>query len=99
MKLWTAEVAHSPFAATPLITDMNANGMLDIIAAPLSETQTVLEAETGTTLKNTKWPTQMLDSSIFASPLQVSVSGDLSRTTLMMMMMMMMMMMSCLLPM
>ncbi|XP_052267793.1 uncharacterized protein LOC127869338 isoform X2 [Dreissena polymorpha] len=76
MKLWTAEVAHSPFAATPLITDVNANGMLDIIAAPLSETQTVLEAETGTTLKNTKWPTQMLDSSIFASPLQYDIDGD-----------------------
>jgi len=71
MKLWTAEVAHSPFAASPLITDVNADGHLDIVAAPLSETQTVLDAETGKVLKGTKWPTQMLDTSILASPLQV----------------------------
>lgn len=72
MKLWTAEVAHSPFAAVPLIADVDADGSLDIVAAPLSEAQTVLEAETGKTLKDSKWPAQMLDSSILASPLQVS---------------------------
>ena len=72
LKLWTAEVAHSPFAATPLITDVDADGSLDIVAAPLSETQTVLDAETGNTLRDSRWPTQMLDSSILASPLQVS---------------------------
>jgi len=71
MKLWTAEVAHSPFAASPLIADVNADGHLDIVAAPLSETQTVIDAETGKVLKGTKWPTQMLDTSILASPLQV----------------------------
>ncbi|WAR19978.1 DEX1-like protein [Mya arenaria] len=44
MKLWTAEVAHSPFATTPLIADVNADGHLDIVAAPLSETQTLPSA-------------------------------------------------------
>lgn len=71
MKLWTAEVAHSPFAAAPLITDVDGDGRLDIIAAPLSESQTVIEAETGKILTNSKWPTQKLDTSIFASPIQV----------------------------
>ena len=71
MRLWTTEVAHSPFTAAPLITDVDADGQLDIIAAPLSEAQTVVLAETGKTLPNTKWPTQKLDSSIFSSPLQV----------------------------
>ncbi|XP_052769103.1 uncharacterized protein LOC128209205 isoform X2 [Mya arenaria] len=76
MKLWTAEVAHSPFATTPLIADVNADGHLDIVAAPLSETQTVLEGETGKTILGTKWPTQMLHTSILASPLQYDIDGD-----------------------
>ena len=75
MRLWTTEVAHSPFTAAPLITDIDADGQLDIVAAPLSDAQTVISAETGKTLPNTKWPTQKLDSSIFSSPLQVCNVG------------------------
>ena len=71
MRLWTTEIAHSPFTAAPLIADVDADGQLDIVAAPLSEAQTVVSAETGKTLPNTKWPTQKLDSSVFSSPLQV----------------------------
>ena len=68
-------MAHSPFTAAPLITDIDADGQLDIVAAPLSDAQTVISAETGKTLPNTKWPTQKLDSSIFSSPLQVCNVG------------------------
>ena len=71
MRLWTTEIAHSPFTAAPLIADVDADGQLDIVAAPLSEAQTVVSAETGKTLLNTKWPTQKLDSSVFSGPLQV----------------------------
>ncbi|KAL4234802.1 hypothetical protein ACF0H5_006444 [Mactra antiquata] len=76
MKLWTAEVAHTPFAASPLITDINADGKLNIVAAPLSESQTVLEAETGKTLPDSKWPTQKLDTSILSSPIQFDINND-----------------------
>ena len=71
MRLWTTEIAHSPFTAAPLIADVDADGQLDIVAAPLSEAQTVVSAETGKSIPNTKWPTQKLDSSVFSSPLQV----------------------------
>ena len=71
IKLWTAEVAHSSFAAAPLITDVDADGSLDIVAAPLSESHTVIVAETGRTLPNSRWPAQKLDSSFLSSPLQV----------------------------
>ena len=72
MKLWTAEIAHSPFAAAPLIADVDADGQLDIVAAPLSESHSVVVAETGRTLPNSGWPAQKLDSSFFSSPLQVN---------------------------
>ncbi|XP_060553729.1 uncharacterized protein LOC132714827, partial [Ruditapes philippinarum] len=76
MKLWTAEIAHSPFAAAPLISDVDGDGRLDIIAAPLSESKTVVEAENGKTLTESRWPTQKLDTSILASPLQFDIDGD-----------------------
>ncbi|KAK3608630.1 hypothetical protein CHS0354_042629 [Potamilus streckersoni] len=76
IQLWSAEVAHSPFVAAPLLTDVDADGSLDIVAAPVSETLTVLQADTGKPLPGTRWPAQKLDSSINSSPLQFDIDGD-----------------------
>ena len=69
--LWTAELAHSPFASAPLIADVNGDGSLDITATPFSESMSVIDAQTGKVLSESKWPALNLDNSIYASPLQV----------------------------
>ncbi|GAB1600467.1 protein DEFECTIVE IN EXINE FORMATION 1-like [Argonauta hians] len=75
-KVWMREVANTPFAAPPLIADVNGDGRLNIVAAPFSETITVLDAQTGQHLPDSLWPVQNLHSSIYASPLQYDADGD-----------------------
>lgn len=75
-KLWMREVANSPFAAAPLIADVNGDGRLDVVAAPFSESFTVLDGTTGQHLPDTLWPVQSLHSSMYASPLQYDADGD-----------------------
>lgn len=74
--LWTAELAHSPFASAPLIGDVNGDGSLDIVATPFSESMSVIDAQSGKVLSDSKWPALNLDSSIYASPLQFDVDAD-----------------------
>ncbi|XP_033735102.1 protein DEFECTIVE IN EXINE FORMATION 1-like [Pecten maximus] len=74
--LWTAELAHSPFASAPLIADVNGDGSLDIVATPFSESMSVIDAQTGKVLSDSKWPALNLDSSIYASPLQFDADAD-----------------------
>ncbi|XP_060070559.1 uncharacterized protein LOC132550506 [Ylistrum balloti] len=74
--LWTAELAHSPFASAPLIADVNGDGSLDVVATPFSESMSVIDAKTGKVLSESKWPALNLDSSIYASPLQFDADAD-----------------------
>lgn len=69
--LWTAELAHAPFAAAPLVTLVDDDQKLDIVAAPFSESFSVLNSETGKILSQTAWPALNLDNSVHASPIQV----------------------------
>ncbi|XP_029633556.1 protein DEFECTIVE IN EXINE FORMATION 1-like [Octopus sinensis] len=75
-KIWMREVANTPFAAPPLIADVNGDGKLNIVAAPFSESITVLDAQTGQHMPDSLWPVQNLHSSIYASPLQYDADGD-----------------------
>lgn len=68
----------SPFAAVPLIADVDGDGGLDIVAAPFTEAITVVEGDSGKTLKNTHWPLHNLDSTFHASPLQVGCTFTFS---------------------
>ena len=68
---WHSDVGTSPFAAPPLIADLNGDGGLDIVAAPFSETLTVLDGTSGKELDNSHWPLHNLESTYHASPLQV----------------------------
>ena len=72
--LWTRELGHSPFAATPLIADINADGRLDVVAAPFLDEVSVLQGEDGTTLPGSKWPYPFVDISTHSSPLMVNIS-------------------------
>ncbi|CAG2250271.1 unnamed protein product [Mytilus edulis] len=74
--LWTAELAHSPFAAGPLISDVDGNGKDEIIAAPFSESFTVLQGQNGQILHHSSWPAVNLDNSVHASPLQFDIDHD-----------------------
>lgn len=69
--LWHTDVGTSPFAATPLIADIDGDKNLEIAAAPFSETITVLDGGTGKPLEKSSWPLHNLESTIHASPLQV----------------------------
>ena len=71
--LWHTDVGTSPFAAAPLIADINGDTNLEIVAAPFSETITVLEGESGKSLPNSHWPLHNLETTFHASPLQVIV--------------------------
>ena len=71
--LWTRELGHSPFAAAPLISDIDADGQLDVIAAPFLDEVTVLRGQDGSTLQGTKWPHTFVDVSTHSSPLMVNI--------------------------
>lgn len=74
--LWTAELAHAPFAAAPLVTLVDDDQKLDIVAAPFSESFSVLNSETGKILSQTAWPALNLDNSVHASPIQFDINND-----------------------
>ena len=69
--LWSTEVSRSPFAATPLITDVDGDGSPDIVAAPFTEEVQVVRAEDGQILPDSHWPFHLADRTVLASPLQV----------------------------
>uniref|UniRef100_A0A0B7AVA1 DEX1 C-terminal domain-containing protein n=1 Tax=Arion vulgaris TaxID=1028688 RepID=A0A0B7AVA1_9EUPU len=75
-KLWQTDVSSFPFAATPLVVDVDGDGGLDIVAAPFGESLAVIEGETGKPLHDTSWPQHNLDKSLHSSPLQYDVDED-----------------------
>ncbi|CAG5126243.1 unnamed protein product [Candidula unifasciata] len=64
-KLWQTDISSFPFAATPLVVDVDGDGGLDVVAAP-----------TGKPLHDTSWPQHNLDKSVHSSPLQYDIDGD-----------------------
>ncbi|XP_070578887.1 uncharacterized protein [Ptychodera flava] len=74
--LWTKEVGTSAFASTPLITDVNSDGFLDIVAATFTEEVTVIEGKSGQPIPGSYWPFSLQDSSFHASPIQYDYNKD-----------------------
>ncbi len=66
-------MGHSPFAAAPLIADVDADGQLDVVAAPFLDEVSVLRGRDGRTLSASKWPFVFVDVTTHSSPLAVSV--------------------------
>ncbi|XP_005093156.1 protein DEFECTIVE IN EXINE FORMATION 1 [Aplysia californica] len=75
-RLWQNDISSFPFAAPPLVVDVDGDGGLDVVAAPFGEALTVIEGETGKHLHDTSWPQHNLDRSVHSSPLQYDVDGD-----------------------
>ncbi|BFZ24522.1 hypothetical protein BsWGS_27561 [Bradybaena similaris] len=75
-KLWQTDVSSFPFAAAPLVADVDGDGGLDVVAAPFGESLAVIEGETGKPLHDTSWPQHNLDKSVHSSPLQFDIDGD-----------------------
>ncbi|XP_076442977.1 uncharacterized protein LOC143281614 [Babylonia areolata] len=73
---WHTDIGSSPFASTPLIADVNGDGMLEVVAVPFSETITVLEGSSGKALPSSHWPLHNLDTTFHASPLQYDIDGN-----------------------
>ncbi|KAK7473674.1 hypothetical protein BaRGS_00035071, partial [Batillaria attramentaria] len=74
--LWHTDVGTSPFAAPPLVADIDGGGGLEVAAAPFSESITVLDGNTGKQLTDSHWPLHNLESTFHASPLQYDIDGD-----------------------
>ncbi|KAH9495922.1 hypothetical protein Btru_013685 [Bulinus truncatus] len=75
-KLWQTDISSFPFAASPLVTDIDGDGGLDVVAAPFGEAFAVIEGETGKHLHDTSWPQHNLDKSIHSSTLRFDIDGD-----------------------
>ncbi|KAL8592584.1 hypothetical protein ACOMHN_026514 [Nucella lapillus] len=73
---WHTDIGSSPFAAAPLIADVDGDGMLEVVAVPFSETITVLDGTSGKTLPASYWPLHNLDTTFHASPLQYDIDGN-----------------------
>ncbi|CAL1529969.1 unnamed protein product [Lymnaea stagnalis] len=75
-RLWQTDISSFPFAAVPLLTDIDGDGGLDIVAAPFGETLAVIEGETGKHLHDSGWPQHNLDKSVHSSPLLYDIDDD-----------------------
>lgn len=71
---WSRSVGHTPFAGAPLITDINGDGQMDIVAATFSDEVMVLQGNDGHPLPNARWPFQLVDTAVYASPILVGIS-------------------------
>ena len=70
---WSRQVGHSVFVSSPVLMDVNLDGMLEVVALPFTDDVTVIDARTGSTLPHTVWPRVIPATSYHASPLMVSV--------------------------
>ena len=69
--LWSREVSHVPFAAAPLLADINADGQVDIVVASFTGEIHVLHEEAGQLAEALGWPHKIQLSTVHATPLQV----------------------------
>ena len=68
---WSRELSTAPFAATPLITHVDVDNELDIVATSFSGDVHVVNGKDGQYKQGTSWPYRLPHSSILASPVQV----------------------------
>ena len=73
--LWRRAVGSAPFASVPLVSYIDGDGKLDIIAVPSTGDVYVLQGETGQNVANGHWPYTAQMTSVHASPIQVPCDG------------------------
>jgi hypothetical protein len=69
--LWTSEFSHAPFVSTPVLTDANGDGQIDVIGATFTETIKAINIQSGNVLPNLNWPNHLHDASTYSSPIEV----------------------------
>jgi hypothetical protein len=68
---WSHELSSGPFASTPLISDIDIDGELDVAVTSFSGEIDVVRAKDGQRQTGFLWPYRLLTGSFYASPLQV----------------------------
>ncbi|KAI0221792.1 hypothetical protein LSAT2_026937 [Lamellibrachia satsuma] len=69
--LWRRAVGSAPFASMPLVTYVDGDDKLDIVAVPSTGDVYVLQGENGQNLLSGHWPYTAQQTSVHASPIQV----------------------------
>ena len=77
--LWRRAVGSAPFASMPLVTYIDGDDKLDIVAVPSTGDVYVLQGENGQNLLSGHWPYTAQQTSVHASPIQVLSVGFLAK--------------------
>ena len=73
---WSREVGTSAFVGTPIITDINGDGELDIVATSFAGEIHAIQGMNGQPLSRTHWPFKLAHSSVQSSPIKVSSNAQ-----------------------
>ena len=68
---WSRQVGHSVFVSPPTLSDVNLDGILDIVAVPFTDDVTVIDTHSGATIPHTVWPRVIPTTSYHSSPIMV----------------------------
>lgn len=68
---WSRELSSSPYAASPLIADIDADGQLDVAVASFTGDVHVVRGSDSQHIAGSYWPLRLADVSVHSSPLQV----------------------------
>ncbi|XP_064622090.1 uncharacterized protein LOC135484491 [Lineus longissimus] len=74
--LWTSEFSHAPFVSSPIFTDTNGDGQLDVIGATFTETIKAVNILSGNVVPNLNWPNHLHDTSTYSSPIEYDIDND-----------------------
>jgi len=68
---WSRELSSGPFAAAPLIADIDADNQLDVAVASFTGDIHVVSGSDSQHVAGSYWPFRLTDVSVHSSPLQV----------------------------
>ncbi|ELT95035.1 hypothetical protein CAPTEDRAFT_206740 [Capitella teleta] len=74
--IWSRELSSAPFAASPLIADIDADGDLDIVSASYAGDIHAIHGRNGRDMEEGQWSTKIPHSTVLSSPLQFDINGD-----------------------
>jgi len=78
--VWSRELSSGPFAAAPLIADIDADSQLDVAVASFTGDVHVVRGSDSRHVTGSYWPLKLTDVSVHTSPLQVCTTpshGDI----------------------
>jgi len=75
---WSRELSSSPFAAAPLIADIDADGELDVAVTSFTGDIHIVRGSDSQHVAGSYWPVKLTDVSVHSSPLQVCTTPPIS---------------------